>query len=73
LPLQHPLGHDAASHTHLPVAALHSWPEAQAKQLTPPLPQVVAVSVWTQCPVPSQQPLGHVVASQTHFPWALHS
>ena len=38
LPLQQPFGHDAASHTHAPLA-LHAWPEAQAPQVAPAVPQ----------------------------------
>jgi hypothetical protein len=73
LPLQQPLGHEVASQTHLPVLALHSWPDPQAAQATPALPQLALTSVVMQLPLGSQQPLGHEVASQTHLPWELHS
>lgn len=39
LPLQQPLGHEVASHTHLPVVVLHSWPPAHAPHDAPPVPQ----------------------------------
>jgi hypothetical protein len=72
-PLQQPLGHDAASQTHLPRDPLHSCPVPHVPQATPPFPQVVAVSPVWQWPVESQQPFGQVFASQTHFPCELHS
>lgn len=36
--VQRPPGHDVASHTHWP-APLHSWVDAQAAQVAPPVPQ----------------------------------
>jgi len=39
-PLQHPLGHELASHTQLPVA-LHSWPAGHALHAAPPVPHEV--------------------------------
>jgi hypothetical protein len=48
----------------------HTWPAplwVQLTQVTPPVPQVVALGVW-HLPVLSQQPVGQLVASQTHLP-----
>jgi hypothetical protein len=39
LPLQHPFGHEFASHTHAPVDVLHSCPVAHAAHAAPPAPQ----------------------------------
>jgi hypothetical protein len=69
--LQHPLGHDAALHTHFP-CALHACPAPHAAHATPPEPHVVAVSDVWQWLFASQQPEAHVVASHTHWPCALH-
>ena len=44
LPLQHPVAQDDASHTHCPVAVLHSWPPAHAAHVAPPVPQEAVVS-----------------------------
>ena len=52
-PLQHPFGHDVASHTHAPVVVLHSRPVPHAAQATPPAPQ--DMSFWL--PRASQVPL----------------
>ena len=64
LPLQHPLGHEVASHAHEP-ALEQVWPVPHALHAAPPLPHVAFAEVlhW---PVLSQQPLGHEVASHTH-------
>ena len=75
LPLQQPLGHELASHTHCPVPLLHSWPDPQAEQLAPPVPQEpfdsdVYASHVPLVP-PTQQPLGHVVASHEQTPAVL--
>ena len=67
--MQHPIGHEVASQTHLPWATLHSWSEGHAAHATPPFPHAALLGDATQCPVVSQQPLGHVVASQTHAPF----
>jgi hypothetical protein len=77
LPLQQPNVHELESHTHWPVVLLHSWPEEQAPQVSPPVPQEVLLSepYSSHVPVmpPLQQPSGHEVASQTHCPIPLHS
>jgi hypothetical protein len=45
LPLQQPAGHEAASHTHWPVALLHSCPGVvQLVQVAPPVPHEVVDS-----------------------------
>jgi hypothetical protein len=44
LPLQHPVGHELESQTHTPVVVLHSWPDAHAPQVAPPVPQEAVVS-----------------------------
>jgi hypothetical protein len=75
LPLQQPLGHDVASHTHWPLLLLHSWPEPQAPQAAPAVPQepLDSAEYASHTPLEVQQPAGHEVASQTHWPLALHS
>jgi len=85
VPLQHPVGHELASQTHCPVVVLHSWPDAQAPQVAPPVPQeaVVSEAYASHVPVvpPLQQPVGQVLAlhwqrplvvSQRPFPHAAH-
>jgi hypothetical protein len=67
-PLQHPFGHDAASHTHLPVEPLQACPLAHALHATPLLPQALVASVVMQLPLASQHPFGQLVASHTHLP-----
>ena len=71
LPLQHPPGHEAALHTHWPLA-LHAWPIAQPAQAAPPVPHEEADSdeYASQGPVvpPLQHPFGHVFASQVQVP-----
>jgi hypothetical protein len=50
----------------------HAWPDAQATQLAPLAPQVVAVcdAKGTQAPLLVQQPPGQLVALHlTHFPF----
>jgi hypothetical protein len=66
-PLQHPFGHDVASHAHVWVADAHSWPVRHAVHFEPPVPQTALVSLayGTQA-FPLQQPLAHDVESQTH-------
>jgi hypothetical protein len=43
--LQHPIGHDAASHTHLPLVVSHCCPVAQAPHAAPPAPHEPLVSL----------------------------
>jgi hypothetical protein len=38
LAVQQPPGHEVASQTQAPVLVSHSWPEAHAAQLAPPVP-----------------------------------
>ncbi len=52
---------------------MHSWPEAQAAQLLPPVPQYWLVSPGWHVLVPSQQPDAHELESQTHWLLPLHS
>ena len=70
-PLQQPLGHEVASQTHFPVA-LHSWPDAHAAQLAPPVPQDDGDSeaYASQVPLtpPLQHPFGQVLASHAQRP-----
>lgn len=70
LPLQQPLGHEVASHTHWPVALLHSCPEPQAAHAAPPVPQEAldSAAYASHVPVDVQQPFGHVLASHEHVP-----
>jgi hypothetical protein len=82
-PLQHPVGHEVASHTHLPVAVSHSCPVPHALHAAPPEPHDVFVSEANISQTsPLQQPRGHVDALQlptptsgmfTSFPPALPS
>jgi hypothetical protein len=51
---------------------LHSCPEGQVVQATPPVPHAPVLGV-RQLPFASQQPLGHEFLSQTHLPCELHS
>ncbi len=44
LPLQQPVGHEVASHTHCPVVLLHSWPVPQAPHAAPAAPHPAVVS-----------------------------
>jgi hypothetical protein len=44
LPLQQPVGHDAALQTHWPVAMLHCWPLTQAAHAAPAVPHALLVS-----------------------------
>ena len=44
LPLQQPLGHDAASQMQVPLAVLQVWPEAHVAQVAAPVPHEDAVS-----------------------------
>jgi hypothetical protein len=73
--LQHPFGHEVASHTHCPLLLLHSWPEAHDVQLAPPVPHepLDSEAYGSHVPVapPLQHPFGHVVASHLHAPTVL--
>ena len=70
VPLQHPVGQELLSHTHLPVVVLHSWPVPHAPHATPPVPQepVDCEPYGSHVPEAVQQPFGQVVASQAHWP-----
>ncbi len=74
LPLQQPLGHEAESHTHVPLA-LHAWPVAHAAQLAPAVPheELDSDAYGSQVPVlpPLQHPLGHVAASHLQEPFVV--
>jgi hypothetical protein len=63
-PTQHPVGHDAASHTQAPFA--HPVPAAHVWHASPPTPQVALLDVshWPLL----QHPSGHDVPSQMHLP-----
>jgi hypothetical protein len=71
--LQHPFGHELASHTQRPVLVLHRCPVPHAVQLVPSLPHEAFVSevYATQVPPAAQQPAEHDVASHTHCPVVL--
>ena len=75
LPLQQPVGHEVASHTHSPVALLHSCPDKHPAQVAPPAPHEPFDSeayAW-QVPLvpPLQQPLGQVLPSHEQTPVVL--
>jgi hypothetical protein len=67
LPLQQPIGHDAAVQTHCPLP-LHTWPDAHAEQAAPALPHDVADSLDSASHVPPLQQPGHDVPPQEHSP-----
>jgi hypothetical protein len=70
LPLQQPLGHEAASQTHCPVDVLHARPPAQDAHAVPAAPQDVFVSPDKDSQVlPLQQP-AHEVPPHPHAPLA---
>ena len=75
LPLQHPLGHDAASHTHCPVLLLHSWFMPHPAHVAPAEPHDVFDSdayAWhVPLAPPLQQPAGQVFASHAQVPLVL--
>jgi hypothetical protein len=75
VPLQQPLGHEVASQTHLPVLLSHSWPDAQALQVAPPVPHEPfdSEAYASHVPVmpPLQQPFGQVLTSHEHVPLVL--
>ena len=69
LPLQHPVGHEVASHTHLPVIVSHSCPVPHALQAAPPVPHDVFVSEANiSQTLPLQHPRGQVDALQLPLP-----
>ncbi len=70
LPLQQPFGHEVASHTHVPLAALHSWPTPHAAQVEAPRPHAVFDSAVEHVPdtPPAQQPVAQVWASHEQLP-----
>jgi hypothetical protein len=71
-PLQHPLGHDAGLHPHVPLLVLQYWPPAHAAQMAPPLPQdVLDCEPFGTHVLPLQQPFGHELVVQAHCPAAL--
>ncbi len=71
--VQHPFGHDVASHTQLP-AELHSWPVGHALHVVPPAPHEVADSpengsqVLPAVQQPAQAEPPHVHAPPEHVP-----
>lgn len=69
-PLQQPMGHELALHTHWPVAVSHSWPAAHATQTAPPAPHAAVDSMpaGKHAPPAVQQPLGHELGLHTHWP-----
>jgi hypothetical protein len=72
LPLQQPVGQDAASHTHCP-PALQACPAAHPPQLAPPVPHEEEdcdpyASQVPDAPEPVQHPPAHVSASQEQVP-----
>lgn len=71
--VQQPIGQELASHTHVPVVVLHSWPAGQAAHVTPLFPHDVLVSPVraSQAPAPVQQP-AHIVPPQVHVPVVEH-
>jgi hypothetical protein len=69
VPLQQPLGQLVALQTQAPLT--HAWPDAQATQVAPLVPQLVAVceARATQAPLLVQQPPGQLVGLQVrHLP-----
>jgi hypothetical protein len=73
VPLQQPIGQDAAVHSHAPVLP-QAWPLAQVPQAAPPVPHFALLSpAYATQALPAQQPSGHDVASHTHWPFVPHS
>jgi len=70
LPLQQPFGQELASHTHVPLAALHSWPAPHATQVEAPKPQAEFDSEVEHVPdtPPAQHPVAQVWASHEQLP-----
>ncbi len=75
LPLQHPVGHDAALQMHWPVVVLQTWPFPHAAQVTPKAPQEELFSEAYASHVPAvpplQQPPGQVFESHEQVPLVL--
>jgi len=68
VPLQHPPGHEVASHTHCPELLLHSSPEPQASHAPPPAPHERLDSLDSASHVdPLQQP-AHDPPPHAHAP-----
>jgi hypothetical protein len=67
LPLQQPLGHDVASHTHCP-PPLQPCPDAHAAQAAPPLPHELLDSLLSDSQLPPLQQPGHDIPPQEHAP-----
>jgi len=68
-PLQHPVGHEVASQTHLPVIVSHSCPMPHALHAAPPEPHDMFVSEANiSQTLPLQQPRGQVDALQPPLP-----
>lgn len=67
-PLQHPFGHEVASHTHAPVLVLHSSPVLHAAQATPPAPQDMLFSLPSASQVPLAQHPVHATPPHVHEP-----
>jgi hypothetical protein len=68
VPLQQPLGHDAASQTHWPLVVLHVWPDPHAAHAAPPEPHEEADSLAYASHVePLQQP-AHAPPPHVHTP-----
>jgi hypothetical protein len=67
-PLQQPLAHELALHTHWPVVVSQAWPTAHATHTAPAAPQAEADSMPAARHVPPavQQPLGHELGLHTH-------
>jgi hypothetical protein len=69
--LQHPFGHDVASHTHF--VPLQRCPVEQTEHAPPAVPHAAAVSLVEHVVALLQHPVAQDVASHTHVPCALHS
>jgi hypothetical protein len=69
-PLQHPVGHEVASHTHAPVVVSHSCPDEHAAHIAPLVPQALldCDPRTTHAPPAVQQPPEHVLALHTQWP-----
>lgn len=70
------MGHDVASHPHVPLVLLQSWPVPQATHAAPPVPHdpFDSDAYGSHVPFAVQHPFGQDVASQTHAPVVvLHS
>jgi hypothetical protein len=65
LPLQQPFGHEAALHTHWPLAP-HAWPDPHAEHATPPAPHDALVSFDRVSHVPALQQPEHEPPPHEH-------